>query len=231
MAIPTVNQLALSLMKEFGEDTSNSNLVSQVEAWIQDCYDEIGLGAEWKYLFEIETLATVASQRTYQLSGVLEQEIACQNVADNMALVKKTRQQLMELHLDINLLGKPVSWYVESFDSTNEKFTVGLYPVPDIIYNLRWLGLLQPIELTSTTKLFFPREFIFLLKDGVRIKFKEDDKDYTGASRISTRYNANLQKLKNRNDSGIAFKPRMAIMDLSSNYDVFVGLPPEHFTR
>lgn len=231
MSIPTVNQLALSIMREYGEDSSNSNLVSQVEAWIQDGYDEIGIQAEWQYLFEIESLATVASQRTYQLTGILEQEIACQNIADNMNLVKKTRQQLMELSLDLELLGKPVSWYVENFDNINEKFTIGLYPVPDGIYNLRWFSLLQPIELVSSSKLFFPREFIFLLKDAVRIKFKEDDKDYTGASRISNRFNMNLEKLKRKNDASVAFKPRMAIMDLSSNYDVFVGLPPEHFSR
>jgi hypothetical protein len=231
MSIPTVNSLALSVMREFGESSDNVNLVAQVEEWVRDGYDEIGIKANWKYLFLIESLVTVVSQRLYNLAGVLDQEIACINTQDNTPLEKKERQELMEKGVNLSLTGKPLAWYVESFDITLETFTIGLYPVPDTIYTLQFLGLLQPKELSSTDKLFFPREFIFLLKDSVRIRFKEDDKDYTGASKIQSRFNENILRLKQRNDAPMALRPRMQIQDIAHSAETFVRLPPDHFTN
>lgn len=229
MSIPTVNEIALSIMNEFGEDTSNSNLLTQVEEWIKNVYDEIGIQTNWKYLWLIEAINTSITLRTYSFAGIFEQEISAQFSVDNMPLVYKTRQELMNLGINILLAGKPKYWYTESYSPISETFTIGLYPVPDAVYSISFFGKISPQELISTTKLPMPKQFIFVLKDGVRFRYKMDDKDYSGATMFRQIYQENRNTLKQQNDIPVAQKQRMYVQDIGFSSDPLVRFPPDHF--
>jgi hypothetical protein len=232
MANPTVNSLAQVMMRESGEDTSNSALLGQYEAWVQDVYDEIGIQAEWSYLWTVGNFNTVVGTRVYDLTAqfspeLLDQGIVIKRLSDNKFLLNKRRQELMVRDIDFNLAGDPDYWYIEP--GAGNSTLIGLYRVPASIISMEIFGLLQPTELQSTDVLPFPRSFIFLLKDGMRIKMKEDDKDYAGADRVRARFNDGLRKLKQNSDTQIANVPRMDVMDISSGRDNLVRLDPNHF--
>lgn len=228
MSIPTVNSLALSLMKEFGEDTSNSDLVSQIESYIQDVFDEIGIRSEWKYQWLINTITTVNGQRTYNLNTTLDQQIAAQISTTNLPLIYKKRQQLMEMGIDLDLLGTPSYWYDESYDSVNEIFVIGLYPKPNLIVSIDFLGQLVPVELASGSKLPFPRKFLFVLKDGVRYRINLDDKKVEVASAFKASFRENIEILKAKETTN-AVKQRMYVQDIGYTSDPLVRFPPDHF--
>lgn len=229
MAIPTVNELALILMREAGEVASNAALVAQYESWIQDIFDDIGIACKWRYLWEMNSLTTVDGTALYTLDGVLDQEISAKFVDDtNSPLRMGYKQDLMNRGLNLDLAGKPQYWIVEEYDSDTEKFTTRLWPVPDAVYEISFLGILQPQELTSTTKLTFPRRFISTIKHGVRALSREDDEKYDGADRAESRYKLGLRQLIKGNTLG-AYRPQMQIQDIPSTYPQFVKLPPDHF--
>lgn len=231
MAIPTVNQLALVLMRECGESSTNADLVAQFEAWVQDIFDEIGIQTEWSWLYIISTLATVNGTRLYEVVGALEQAITMRITIDDTPLVQKKRQELADRGFNLELTGKPTWWYIEGYDSINEVFQLGLYPVPSAIYSIEVLGLLQPQELVSSSKLPFPRSFISVLKNGVRAKFREDDKNWTGAQLSRSQYLEARTQLISKNNRKISQASKMQIQDISySGYD-YVRLPPDHFSN
>lgn len=231
MSIPTVNEIALSIMKEFGEDTSNSDLLVQVEEWIKNVYDEIGIQTKWKYLWLAEAINTIIGERSYALVGAFSDHFAAQyNGSGNAPLIYKNRSEMMNLSSPLTMqTGKPKYWYINSYDSVTERFIIRLYPIPDAIYQISFYGILMPQELVSTTKLPMPKEFIFVLKDGVRYRYKMDDKDFSGADRFDTKFKANINLLKQRNDMPVALKQRMYIQDISSGNDPLVRFPPDHF--
>lgn len=232
MANPTVNQLAQVMMREFGEDTSNSSLVGQIESWIQDGFDEIGISAEWNYLWVITQFNTVIGTRTYDLGSIiapqlLDEAISIRNTSNYFSLRYTKRQKLMEMDANILVSGESEQWYVEP--NGGESSLIGLYKVPNSIVTMEVLGMLQPMEFSSDTVLPFPRMFIFLLKDAVRVRFKQDDKDYSGADRIQQNFNKNLAKLKQNNDQQIGLSDRMQVVDISTGRDQMVKLDPNHF--
>lgn len=229
--IPTVNALALVMMREAGEDASNSDLVAQYEAWIQDVYDEIGIFCDWRFNYLVESFSTVIANAIYTLTGVIDQNVTIQEISTSIPLEGRDSQWLIEHGFNLNLAGKPIFFYGTSYDSVTEKYSLKLYPVPNAIYTYQVTAYIQPRELTSLDQLPFSRDFIFALKDGVRIKNKEDDKDFVGASRIEKRFQMSLARLKARNDVNKAYTLQMEVQDISRNSENIVRLPPDHFSN
>lgn len=228
MSIPTVNQLAQILMREAGEAVSNTDLVSQYEAWIQDVFDDIGIETKWRYLWNIGTISTVNGQRLYTLAGTLDQEIAARFQVDNTPLTLRRRQELMG-GVDIELTGTPTDFYIETYDATAEQFSIGLYPVPTSVIVIELLGVLNPQELTTSTKLPMPRRFISTLKHGVNALRKEDDKNFDGAVLAKSRYERGLKMLKASDNALSGHFSQMQIQDIPYSATPFVRLPPNHF--
>lgn len=228
MAIPTVNQLAQTLMREAGEAVSNTDLISQYEDWIQTVFDDIGIETKWRYLWNIGTINTVSSQRLYALSGTLDQEIAARFTVDNTPLRLMRRQEMMG-GVDLELTGTPTDFYIETYNPTTEEFSIGLYPIPTSIIAIEFLGVLNPQELTSGTKLPMPRRFISTLKHGVNALRKEDDKNYNGATLAKARFERGLRMLKISDSNLSGHFPQMQIQDIPHSDTPFVRLPPNHF--
>lgn len=229
MAIPTVNQVATQLMVEFGEDTSNSNIVSKFEAWIQDIFDEIGVQTEWQYRYLIEAKNTVAGTRLYTFSGLQDQILSAQFVDNLVPVTYKSKLELQQMGLDLNLTGRPRYMYIEKYDDTTEQYTIGLQPIPNAVYSINFLGLLQPQQLSSTTKLPFSRKFLFLLKDGIRFRLKIADKDFNAAQLFRSNFKDNLEVMKKQDTVNKNQYRRMQVQDISSGRDDLVQLPPDHF--
>lgn len=228
MSIPTVNQLAQQLAQEVGESTSNTNLVLLIESWIQECVDAIGEAKRWDYLYSIGTLATVASTRTYNLTVTFQQEIAARFTDGSGILTAATKDKIINGGNRLETTGKPVFWYPDGYDSTNEKLTLGLYYTPDGIYNLEFFGFLVQQELTSSSKLPFPRNFIRVVKDGVRAKLREDDRNYQGATIAERKFQQGIRELvSTKLYTGEV--SRLGYSDLPGRSNDLTRLPPDHF--
>ena len=230
MSIPTVNQLAQTLATEIGESTSNANYIATVEEWIKECVDEIGDAKRWNYLYSIGPLNTVASTRTYNLTVAFQQEIAARFTDGSGILTATTKDKIINTGEKLETTGKPNWWYPEAYDITNEKLTLGLYYTPDAVYALEFFGFLIQQELTTSSKLPFPRNFIRVLKDGVRAKIREDDKNFQGAQLSRAAFKRGISELVSATLYGGEVS-RLGYSDLSntSGSNRLVRLPPDHF--
>lgn len=228
MAIQTVNELAVEMAMEVGESASNASYISKVEKWIQECVDRIGIAKRWNYLYSIASLNTVAGTRTYNLTAYFEQETAASFTDGSGPLGFANKEELINSGRDLTDTGKPSTWYVESYDISNERLTIGLYLTPAAIYTIEFIGKLVPQELSSSSKLPFPRSFVHVLKSGVRAKIFRDDGNYTGANLNEQLFREGIRNLISLKliDAKIS---RLGRSDLSSNKPDLVRLPPDHF--
>lgn len=228
MPIPTVNQIALQLVQETGESTSNVDYVTTVERWVQECVDAIGDAKRWAYLYSIGALSTVASTRTYNLTVAFAQEIAVRYTDGSGILTATTKDKLINSGEKLTRTAKPTFWYPDAYDITNEILTLGLHPTPDAVYALEFFGFLVQQELSSSSKLPFPRNFIRVLKDGVRAKIREDDRNYQGASIAYRNFIAGIRDLVSVT-LVTAEVSRLGYSDLAKQKNDLVRLPPDHF--
>lgn len=228
MAIQTVNELAVEMTMEVGESASNTSYISKVEKWIQECVDRIGIAKRWDYLYSIASLNTVAGTRTYNLTATFEQELAARFTSDSGVLGFLEKENLVNAGRILEDQGRPNTWYIDAYDISNEKLTIGLYYVPDAVYTLEFLGKLVPQELSSSSKLPFPRSFIHVLKDGIRAKIFRDDGNYAGANTLEQLFRSGIRELV-----GVklitAKMSRLGRSDLSSSKPDLVRLDPNHF--
>lgn len=170
----TKNGVATACMTELGESTSNANLVSQFEAWVQDIYDKLGILTNWRFTRVAETITTVASTRTYVWdtdADAGDDVVGIWHPAQNKFLPNRPKKELLRKGVDITQTGQPQYWYWEEEWSTADKAQkIGLYLVPDAAYTLNVIVRGQPQELATGDALPVPRSWEHVVKAGVLMK-------------------------------------------------------------
>lgn len=170
----TKNGVATACMTELGEDTSNADLVTQFEAWVQQIFDKMGILTNWRFTRFSDTITTAASTRTYLLDttpGDEDDIIGIWFPANNKFLPMRPKKELLRKGVDITEQGEPQYWYwEEAWDGTNDALKIGIYLVPNAIYTLNVIARGQPKELATGDKIPVPRSWEHVIKAGVLMR-------------------------------------------------------------
>jgi hypothetical protein len=228
----TKNAVALEVMRELGEATSNTTLVTQYEIWVQEAYDEIISEMVWPFARQTESIATVAATATVKMATNAFMPRTIRISPTDEPVDYKSREELIHAGVNMDETGRPRFWYHDSYDITNAKFVLGLWPIPDAIYSLQTTESTQGTALVTGDTVPLPREFLRILKLGIKAVAKGNEQDYAGADRDSVTFHAALTKMliryKNRPNEYL----RLGVTDVATTDPMKpVRLPPSHFSN
>ncbi len=145
----------------FSDDDETQLIVDYIndaESLLRDAVSEIN------YLDKNATLSTVASQRLYSLASdatALElYEWSIYNDTNNVTLEKTDLETIVKNYPDdyTSKEGKPLYIYVEAGQ-------VGLYPIPDAVYDINYIYKKELVRKSSTTATFdYPDDYLRYLE-------------------------------------------------------------------
>lgn len=113
-------------------------------------FSEMGYWS-WQYLFA-QTLNTVASQEVYEVSNVVKINsiYTAQPIQRRLTLVED--RKFRSMYPNNTAVGAPYYWRrMGSSSTTVDTQKVGLYPIPDTVYNLKYDCVAPITLLTSDT--------------------------------------------------------------------------------
>lgn len=232
----TINALALILIKENDEGSDNSEYVTVVEGWIDDAIDEVANFYEWKLFKRTDTINTVASTASYELSADVKDIRSIRFVDTDEPIDYVDEQRLAGIAENLENEGKPRFWY---YGPTSDLGTdvplksINLVPIPDAIYELEANVNIHPSSavLANTVSIPFQKESILAIKNRVRAYMLMDDKDYEGAKIYLQMFYKQMEDMKakeigNPSAKFLVMQPR----DLGTQSDRrFARLDPSHF--
>lgn len=235
MALLTVNALALVLLREQDEATDNAEMVSTVEAWIDDAVDEIASAADWKFHQQVDTLNTVAAQQAYILGQNVVDIRSIRFTATDEPIEYADIMSLTNIAEDFELQGRPRWWFfLEPTAGTDELIkNIGFSPIPDAIYALTLSVKTHPTTtaLLTGSNVPFRKEWILTIKHRVRAYMLMNDKDYEGARFYLQAFYDKLEKMiaiENKSPIGgtLVMQPR----DLPNQDNrKYARLDPSHY--
>jgi hypothetical protein len=185
-------------MTEMGEDTSNSSLVTQFEAWTQRVYEEVSRYAIWKFSRQSEDLTTVASQAEYSIDINAMAITAARIDPDDDPIDFKSKEEMIKKGFDMEETGEPRFWYHAGFDQTTGKNKIGLWPIPSSIMTIELVQFGQPIALATGDNIPLPQEFMSVVHSGVKALNLGNEKDYEGQKIEFANYRDQLERLRLR---------------------------------
>jgi len=225
-------ELATLLIKDWGERVADTEVVEQVSEWIMDAYREIASECDWGFLHNTETLATVANQAEYSVAVAAAEVTSGRIPAIDQDIDYMSKELMIARGLNLELTGTyPKLFYNAGYDEATGQNKIGLYPVPVGIVSLQFTENKRAVELSDSSTIPLPIEFITLVKYFVRSEMARDDKDQDEAKAELRRFNDGLQKKKNRFRTGgkAAGQMRLAVSDVPRRGDRLVGFDPQHF--
>lgn len=235
MAFLTVNALALVLLREQDEASDDTEMVSVVEAWIDDAVDEIASALKTKFFKKIATLNTVAAQRAYALSEDVIDIRSIRFIDTDEPIDYQDEMNLANIAENLENQGKPRWWYfTDNTNGTNEvKRNIAFAPIPSAIFNLELSEYVHPTTTALATgdNVPFRKEWILAIKHRVRAYILMSDKDYEGATKYLQMFYQKLEEMKADELKSPAAKLLvMQPRDLGQQNDRrFAKLDPSHF--
>lgn len=198
MANLTVNAFALLIAAEYGVDTANTNFITQIERYINDGMKHILNYCDWPWRFTSESINTVSGTASYSLSTSACEVNAARIPSLDRELEQTTIEQLSEADLNVEIAGEPRYFYNLGYDVANLKPTIGLYPVPDGTYEIRFYETLRAVDVASASSIPFPEDVRGCLREYVRYYMEKADKDYGAAALAKTDYIDSLRRLRHK---------------------------------
>lgn len=226
MANQTVNAFALLIAAQHGVDTANTNFITEIERRINKGIKKI-LEVDWPWRYTSESINTVAGTANYSLATTAQEIVAVRIPALDVHLSQTTAEDLAESDYDMEQSGQPRWWYNLGYDVSNQKVTVGLFPVPDATYAITFYEWLRAIDIASATNIPFPEDMRGALHEIVDVYMLEGDKDYVGAAKVELRFNHTMKLLK-RKYFDTSMPKKGAYVDVPTGSRRFPGFPANY---
>lgn len=235
--MPTVNALALQLIREQDEASDDSDYVATVEQWIQDAIDEFASAADWRLFKETISLSTVASTDTYELPFRVAEIRSMRFVDTDEEITYIAPERLVGVVEDFEREAKPQFWCWSKNNEADDPnvYEIRLIPIPDDVYSIEYFADIHPTtdvsSSPSSTVLPLHQEFIIAIKHRVRAYMLAYDNDYDGHDRYLQMFFSKVEQMKAKENSPRANWARMQVRDLSRAGDRRLArLDPQHFT-
>lgn len=229
MALPTLNDLAEGIMLEVGESTSDAALVLIYESWAQDVYDIIGTSIKWHFQSVSEQLNLVASTANYSLAADTDIVRGMRHNPSDDPIYFIELRELAARGVDFENESKPQYWYYGEFDEANNQWVVNFWPIPDQSYDVDVYTLSSPKELATGDTIPFPRAFINVMKNGVRMYAYTNEEKLDVANMYREAFNAGLAAVINRYKFPEERRRLVESDVVETDYMRDVRLPPDHF--
>lgn len=229
MALPTLNGMATSVMKEVGEDTSDADLVLIYEGWVQDVYDIIGTSLKWHFMSVSEQLSLVASTVEYKIQTDTDVIRGMRHSPTDDPIYFIELRELVARGVDFENESKPQYWYYSQFDEAANQWAVKFWPIPDQAYTVDVFELASPKELATGDTIPFPRAFQNVVKNGVRWYAYMNEEKLDVANMYRDAFNAGLASVMARYKFPEERRRLVESDVVETDYMRDVRLPPDHF--
>lgn len=230
----TVNSIAVALMDEFGEDSSNATLVTTYERWVDEVYQEIGSQTRYVFLQGSEPLSTVASQASYTLDVEASSVQVIRRTDDDYELDYMSIEDQVARGYDLEETGEPELYRYDGLtdDAGDQKVTIILHPIPDAVYPLEVHWHRQVKSLGTSDHVPLPFEFLHVLKAGVRANHYALEEDFENAGYWDRRFRLNLGTMISKYQVPGGTNFRMQPTDVTPTTRMPpVRLPPSDFSN
>lgn len=200
MANPTLSVFAQQIMEEMGEATSDASLLTQYERWVQDALDELSSAGDfaWPFLRQKSTFATSASTANYSLDANVAEVTAMRIPATEQSIEYFPVERLIREGIDLEQEGTPRFWFYASFDSSADKQTIQLWPIPSGVLTVEYHYQVQLSGLASGDKIPLPREVLHVLKYRTKALAYENEDAFEAADRELLQARQRLERLVSR---------------------------------
>ncbi len=214
----TVNSVALDVIQEFEEATDDTGFVAKIEKRVNEALDEIAIATNYNTFKARATFATVAAQAQYNMPIGAREIIQLRYLDNGEPIGLITIQEAARRGIKLEEPGRPQRWLEDGtlVSGSNVLLRIRLWPVPSSILSIEEEHYYAPSDVASATVLPIQDQYIALVKDRLRAYFLEDDQKYDAADRAQRRYESNLAKLVNREQSKVAEKVILQETDLSN---------------
>jgi hypothetical protein len=174
----TKTELAQELAIEAGEQFDDIDVKSQFEEWVQQAVDAVYAVSPWFFRNSEETVVTVASTKTYTLAATTARvrDMAIGTTHIPYAPVER----LIARGKSLSLTGQPEFWYFDGVDGSNQ-LKISFQPVPNSVYNVTVHGVMRPADLSSSSTIPLPKEYLNAVRSKIRMLLAMSDKDYNAA--------------------------------------------------
>jgi hypothetical protein len=232
VAALTVNDVAVDLMTEVGEDTGDAALVLQFERWVSNAFQRIGITLDWKFNRPTEQITTAASTQEYSLTDTKVDDIRAMRInGDDDPLFYKEERELFERGVNMEQESRPMYYWFREYDKTNEVLKVAFWPVPDAIYTIDVLERAAPGTLASADELPYPREFVQGIEARVKYLYYMNEEKVEIAVTHKRDFDEVMGLLVKRH-KWAKESHRLATTDVrTDDYLRDVRLPPDHFNN
>ncbi len=213
----TVNALALDLITEAGESTSQTAFVTLVEKRVNEALHEIGLATNFNPFKARDTFSTGVATPQYNLPATAREIIQLQFVVDGQPIAFATTQELARRGLKLTDPGRPQFWLEDGVVQSvaNNLLRIRLVPVPVAIESVEREFYFDSTDAASASHLQVPDSFLVTVKDRVRSFLKENLGKYDASALDIRRYENNLKRLTARENGKVAEKIILAEVDLA----------------
>jgi len=226
----TLDELSADVLDELGEDKTDAALLLQANKWVQRVYDDVGDEMDWRFNYLLDSITTVASTRTYDLD-IDSRDISSARIQGTGELLEyRSKDHLYGYGYDMEVEGVPIYYYHDAFNITNQKGTVGFYPIPQAVYVIDLNCVGRPTTLAAGTNLPVPNEFLGLIHEGALALGHRHEREWESFDRT---WNMFLQHKKNLKRAYLHPRGALNVMqptDVPRQYGVNpVRLPPGRF--
>lgn len=215
----TVNALALDLITEVGESTSQTAFVTLVEKRVNEALHEIGLATNFNPFKARSTFATAVGTAQYNMPTSAREIIQLQFTTDGQPITMATTQELARRGLKLTDPGRPQFWLEDGVvqSGVNNLLRIRLVPVPAAIENIEEEHYFDSTDTASASHLQVPDSFLVCVKDRVRSFLLENLGKYDASGLVIRRYENNLKRLTARENGKVAEKVTLAEVDLANS--------------
>lgn len=228
----TVNELALSLIKENDEASDNTEFVSMVEVWVQDALDEFASSTNFKLFKKQVVFNTIVSTAIYSLDVNVREIRAMRFTGTNDPIDYVDEPRLYGIAENLEELGKPQFWFwADTTQTATPQYRFQLDPIPDSVYQIQMSVIFHP-TLTPLTSANIPlqQEMIIALKHRVRSYIYANDKELDTSAFYLSQYQAIVQRFVDREKTPAANYARRQIRDIGNQTNrKLARLDPSHF--
>lgn len=213
----TVNALALSTMKDFGESTDNTDLVAIYEKRVNKALQELALATNFNPFKTRATFATAVSVPQYNMPAAARELNQLQFVTDAQPITLSTTQDLAMRGIKLTDPGRPRFWLEDGVvqSGANNLLRIRLVPVPAAIEDIEEEHYFDPTDTASASHLQVPDSWLVCVTDRVESWSLENEGKYDASALCIRRYEANLKRLVGRENGKIARKVTLQPVDLA----------------
>lgn len=119
------------ILARAGIHTPNTNQYTRVRTYYNVIKTEVEALADWRFLYKVATLTTVASQRAYDLASDVLYPMQFWDKTNNKPCVVRHPEDITELDPDENQTGEALVISITGRDTSTGYWEVDAYPTPD----------------------------------------------------------------------------------------------------